>query len=177
MELLGSPSVHVNREVILPPFLSHVYFIETECAKPLKFRGVRYWPDTFFQSWRHTPTEFHFDSQHIDEGSNPLFKRYVADQQYIRSFRQIHPLLARIWRWTSDYGRSVVLWTFWSILFALAFAVAYTPTPDWTPVWWQNLGSLVIPGVHIPLRNKGNIVSEGDRRMCQSGHWAPLHIL
>ena len=38
-------------------------------------------------------------------------------------------------------------------------------------------GSLVIPGVYIPLRNKGNTVSEGDRRMCRSGHWATLHIL
>ena len=38
-------------------------------------------------------------------------------------------------------------------------------------------GSLVIPGVYIPLRNKGNTVSKGDRRMCQSGHWATLHIL
>src|SRR5262245_5141409 len=38
-------------------------------------------------------------------------------------------------------------------------------------------GSLVIPGVYIPLRNKGNTVSKGDRRMCRSGPWATLHIL
>jgi radical S-adenosyl methionine domain-containing protein 2 len=38
-------------------------------------------------------------------------------------------------------------------------------------------GSLVIPGVHILLRNKGNTVSESERRMCRRRHWAALHIL
>jgi hypothetical protein len=41
----------------------------------------------------------------------------------------------------------------------------------------KKLGSLVIPGVHILLRNKGNTVSESERRMCRRRHWAALHIL
>ena len=103
------------------------------------FRDVRYIPNTLLQfvrdklgGRRHYPTEFYLDSQHVDEVENPFFKRYVADQQFIRAFNQANPVLARLWRWSSDYGRSLALWASWSILFVFLFAIAYRfPFPAW----------------------------------------------
>lgn len=93
---------------------------------PANFADVRYFPNTFFQSWRQAPTEFYLDSQYIDEVSNPSFKRYVADQQFIHDFKAKHHWFWNwLWRWSSDYGRSMVLWAFWSVLFALAFGSIY----------------------------------------------------
>jgi hypothetical protein len=78
------------------------------------------------------------DSRHVDEVANPFFKRYVADQQFTRAFNQANPVLARLWRWSSDYGRSLGLWAFWSLFFAFLFALAYMPLPTWAPTWIQS---------------------------------------
>lgn len=110
------------------------------------FRDVQYIPDTRFQAVKaklsreqHRPTEFYLDSQQVDEVVNPFFKRYVADQQFIRAFNQANPVLARLWRWSSDYGRSLGLWAFWSLFLAFVFALAYMPLPAWVPTWIQSV--------------------------------------
>ena len=109
------------------------------------FRDVQYIPDTLFQAVKaklsreqHRPTEFYLDSQQVDEAANPFFKRYVADQQFIRAFNQANPVLAGLWRWSSDYGRSLGLWALWSVFFAILFTFAYMPFPEWLPSWIQD---------------------------------------
>ena len=74
----------------------------------------------------------------MDEVANPFFKRYVADQQFIRAFNKANPMLARLWRWSSDYGRNLGLWAFWSLFIAFLFAMAYLPYPSWMPEWMQD---------------------------------------
>jgi len=106
-------------------FSGDAHFSGTEFNIPANFIVVRYKPNKFFQFQRQKPTQFYLDSQHIDEVSNPSFKRYVADQQFIRDFRRNHRFWAFIWRWSSDYGRSLGLWAFWSVLFSLFFACIY----------------------------------------------------
>ena len=61
------------------------------------------------------------------------------DQQFIRAFNQANPVLAGLWRWSSDYGRSLALWAAWSILFVFLFAIAYRfPVPSWMSLWLEN---------------------------------------
>ncbi len=92
------------------------------------------------------PTQFYIDSQNVDEVSNPAFKRYVADHQFIRAFKkEHHRFWYLLWGGLSDYGRDIWLWAFWSVLFAFLFALAYTPADTlfpivgWTmPEWWQD---------------------------------------
>jgi uncharacterized protein YjbI with pentapeptide repeats len=120
---------------------------------PAPFTGVRYWPNTFAQYLlTRKVTEFYLDDQNIDAVTNPRFKRYVADQQFIRVFRIAHPILAGVWRWSSDYGRSFGMWAFWSVLLAFLFALAYTPAdtpipflgrtmPDWWQGFWLRHGA------------------------------------
>ncbi|MDE0400214.1 MAG: potassium channel family protein [Candidatus Poribacteria bacterium] len=120
-------------------FLGTANFTGAQFVAVAAFRDVRYIPNTLLQfvrdklgRRRHYPTEFYLDSQHVDEVENPFFKRYVADQQFIRAFNQANPVLARLWRWSSDYGRSLALWASWSILFVFLFAIAYRfPFPSW----------------------------------------------
>ena len=127
-------------------FLGTANFTAAQFVSVAAFRDIQYIPNTLFpsimakfQKKRHRATEFYLDSQHVDEVENPFFKRYVADQQFIRAFNQASPILARLWRWSSDYGRSLALWTSWSILFAFLFAIAYRfPIPSWMPTWLQN---------------------------------------
>ena len=83
------------------------------------------------------PTEFYLDSEDINGVLNPFFKRYVADQQFIRAFKEEHPFWALVWRWSSDYGRSLALWALWSLLIALSFSFVYMPAPTWFSEWLQ----------------------------------------
>ena len=126
-------------------FLGTANFTTAQFFSVASFREVQYVPDTLFRLIKaklrnepHRATEFYLDSQHVDEVANPFFKRYVADQQFTRAFNQANPVLAHLWRWSSDYGRSLGLWAFWSLFFAFLFALAYTPLPTWMPTWLQN---------------------------------------
>lgn len=71
-------------------------------------------------------TSFSLDSQNIDEVSNPYFKRYVADQQYIKSIQRNHLVIHWLWRWSSNCGRSISLWAFWVFIIAFLFSCAYS---------------------------------------------------
>lgn len=126
-------------------FYGRSLFTGTKFADVASFRDVKYTPNTIRQSLKNkfnkkskTPTEFYLDSQHVDEVANPFFKRYVADQQFIRAFNKANPLLAGLWRWSSDYGRNLVIWALWSIFIAFLFAIAYLPYPSWIPEWMQS---------------------------------------
>ena len=119
-------------------FFGTANFTAAQFVSVATFRDVKYIPNTLFHAVkaklsrkRHRPTEFYLDSRHIDEVASPFFKRYVADQQFIRKFNQANPILAKLWRWSSDYGRSLTLWAFWSLFFASLFALAYMPLPTW----------------------------------------------
>ena len=127
-------------------FLGTANFTGAQFMSVVAFRDIRYIPNTLYRSLRdklgrkgHYPTEFYLDSRHVDEVENPFFKRYVADQQFIRAFSQANPVLARLWRWSSDYGRSLTLWAAWSVLFVFLFAIAYRfPVPSWMSLWLEN---------------------------------------
>ena len=127
-------------------FLGTANFTGAQFMSVVAFRDIRYIPNTLYRSLRdklgrkgHYPTEFYLDSRHVDEVENPFFKRYVADQQFIRAFSQANPVLARLWHWSSDYGRSLTLWAAWSVLFVFLFAIAYRfPVPSWMSLWLEN---------------------------------------
>ena len=77
----------------------------------------------------------------MDGSSNPHLKRYIDDEQWIKSWREKNNrrrIIFFIWEITSHCGRSIGLWAAWSLFFILLFTLAYTPAPDWTPEWWQN---------------------------------------
>ncbi|MBT3326196.1 MAG: potassium channel family protein [Gemmatimonadales bacterium] len=79
-------------------------------------------------------SRFVMDTEHIYEPTNPLFKRHVADQQFVRSYRDDHPRLGKLWRWSCDYGRSSVRWVAISLAVLLGSAWAYSPCSDWALV-------------------------------------------
>ncbi len=125
-------------------FLGKTDFTAARFAVTASYRSVSFTPNTvwqwLFSKLRHQPeqpTEFYLDSEDINGVLNPFFKRYVADQQYIRAFKEKHPFWASIWRGSSDYGRSLALWAFWSLLIALSFAFVYMPSPEMYPEWLQ----------------------------------------
>ncbi len=115
-------------------------FTSARFAFVASYRDINFMPNTvrqWFQNKRtrdaSPPTEFYLDSQNVDEVSNPFFKRYVADQQFIRVFKQESPFWAQVWRWSSDFGRSLGLWAFWSLFLAVLFSFAYASA--WAPPW------------------------------------------
>ncbi len=123
-------------------FLEKVDFTSARFAIAASYQDISYTPNTIWQwlhnKWKRTPdpsTEFYLDSEDINEVLNPFFKRYVADQQFIRAFQERNPFWAQIWRCSSDYGRSLALWAFWSLLIALTFSFVYMPAPTWFPEW------------------------------------------
>jgi len=127
-------------------FLGKTDFTSARFAIAASYRDISYTPDTvghWFYNKRkrqsEQPTEFYLDSENMNEVSNPFFKRYVGDQQFIRAFKAKHPFWGQVWRWSSDYGRSLGLWALWSMLIALSFALLYMPGPAWFPKWMREL--------------------------------------
>lgn len=60
--------------------------------------------------------------------TNPYLKRYIDDEQWIKSWRYSSILrrgLFYIWEATSHCGRSFILWMLWSIAIAIVFAFIY----------------------------------------------------
>lgn len=127
-------------------FLGKSDFTVARFAVSASYRAVKYIPNTIWQSLfnklrrqSEKPTEFYLDSEDINEVLNPFFKRYVADQQFIRAFKEKNPFWALVWRWSSDYGRSLALWALWSMLIALSFSLVYLPAPEFYPEWLKNM--------------------------------------
>lgn len=125
-------------------FREETDFTAARFALSASYRNVNFTSNTIWQWLRNKfthqpeqPTEFYLDSEDINGVLNPFFKRYVADQQYIRAFKEKHPFWALVWRWSSDYGRSLALWALWSLLIALSFSLVYMPAPAWLPEWIQ----------------------------------------
>jgi hypothetical protein len=52
---------------------------------------------------------------------SPMFIRDAKDNEYIEEFADRHKLLYYAWALSSDCGRSVFRWLFWSLLLALYF--------------------------------------------------------
>jgi len=125
-------------------FSEETDFTAARFAVSASYQNVSYISDTIWQWIRNKfshqsiqPTEFYLDSEDINGVLNPFFKRYVADQQYVRAFKEKHPFWALVWRWSSDYGRSLALWALWSLLIALSFSFVYMKAPMWFPGWLQ----------------------------------------
>ena len=119
-------------------------FTAARFAVSASYQNVSFISDTMWKWLRNKfthqteqPTEFFLDSEDINGVLNPFFKRYIADQQFIRAFKEKHPFWGIVWRWSSDYGRSLGLWAFWSLLIALSFSLVYMPAPASFPVWLQ----------------------------------------
>ena len=140
-------------------FLGKTDFTAARFAVSASYRAVNYIPNTIWQ-WlfnkfrrqSEQPAEFYLDSEDINEVLNPFFKRYVADQQFIRAFKEKNPFWALVWRWSSDYGRSLALWALWSLLIALSFSLVYLPAPELYPEWLQKM----MPQFHQVIGDQRN---------------------
>lgn len=53
---------------------------------------------------------------------NERFKKAVREEAYIEEVTQAHPFGYKLWLLSSDCGRSIRIWSLWSILFAFVFA-------------------------------------------------------
>jgi hypothetical protein len=80
---------------------------------------------------------------------SPSFRRFARDQDYLEEFRRRHRLTYFLWLIMSDCGRSLSLWAFWSLFFAIffawrfwslgegAFALAYLPRSPSTMLYYS----------------------------------------
>jgi len=76
----------------------------------------------------------------IDGSSNPYLKRYIDDEQWIKSWRDRGGWGTEkaflVWEGMSHCGRSIGLWAGWSVFVILFFSVIFTPSPHCWPNWW-----------------------------------------
>jgi len=125
-------------------FTKRVSFLRASVAQPASFEAVHYYENTVPAGlWNNilrkilkflpekTVTDFtQFDTASVMDGSsNPYLRRYIDDEQWIRSWRESiwwrKPLFV-IWELSSHCGRSIGLWAFWSALIAFGYAVIYS---------------------------------------------------
>ncbi|MFH1551187.1 MAG: pentapeptide repeat-containing protein [Planctomycetota bacterium] len=75
-------------------------------------------------------TFFRVATSNVDWSKNPGLKRYIEDEQFIEDFKEKHPKIYWLWAMSSDCGRCLSLWAFWSVFFAGLFAIIYTALPS-----------------------------------------------
>lgn len=56
---------------------------------------------------------------------NAMFKRYAQDQAYIEEYKENRPIRYSIWKYSSNCGRSLMLWVFWCAFFAVGFSLVF----------------------------------------------------
>jgi len=132
-------------------FVEQAKFLRTSMSSPASFEGAKYRENTVLAGlWndvlcslvsfvtinklnlpRKTVTDFiQFDTGSVMDGSsNPYLRRYIDDEQWIKSWRGSiwwrQPLFM-LWEITSHCGRSIGLWGLWSGIIAFGFAIIYT---------------------------------------------------
>jgi uncharacterized protein YjbI with pentapeptide repeats len=122
------------------PLLCHVPLVSNliKKIKPLKitnFQGV--------------------DTTQVDGAKNPVLLRHMQDYQFIQGFKEkslVHRLIFYpLWKWTSDCGRSLLIWMFWSLAFAIIFGLIYASLtcPAWLPGPIQDILSWADPKIYI----------------------------
>jgi len=129
-------------------FTESARFLRTSIEHPASFQGVRFrentvlaglWNNVFRRILRNLPertvTDFsQFNTGSIMDGSsNPYLKRYIDDEQWIKSWRESvwwrEPLFV-VWEITSHCGRSVGLWACCAAFIVLVFAIIYSSMPN-----------------------------------------------
>ena len=87
---------------------------------------------------RKVTTFFGLNTTIMDAASNAYLKRYIGDEQWIRSWRRrgkVRHTLFFFWELTSHCGRSFGLWMFWVLAAAMAFGAVFA---DYSaPAWLQ----------------------------------------
>ena len=79
--------------------------------------------------WRDYPENYY--GINIDGArGNALFVRFAKDRDYIESFKDKHPIWAKLWKYSCDYGQSIQLLACWGFLVAFLFGIIYASAPD-----------------------------------------------
>jgi hypothetical protein len=129
-------------------FNKSAIFLWTAMKHPANFQGVQFcegklryliWNHIVYPSLklitfnkarlhRYSITDFsEFNTATVMDGSsNPYLRRYIDDEQWIRSWReQRHKFWFFLWEISSHCGRSFGLWAMWSAFFAFLFAFIF----------------------------------------------------
>lgn len=56
---------------------------------------------------------------------NALFKRFAQDQAYVEEYRSTRPFRYWLWKYSSNCGRSLLLWVFWCAIIAVGFSLVF----------------------------------------------------
>ena len=125
-------------------FTEESRFLRTYLERPASFQGVSirentvaagFWNNVLRKVLRFLPERTITDFSQLDTGSimdgssNPFLKRYIDDEQWIKSWRESiwwREYVFILWEVTSHCGRSIGLWGFWSAVIAIVFAVIYS---------------------------------------------------
>ena len=70
-------------------------------------------------------TEICRDVQISTARGNALFKRYAQDQAYVEEYKFNRPLRYLLWRYSSNCGRSLLLWVLWCVVIAVGFSLVF----------------------------------------------------
>ena len=114
-------------------FRGSAYFTGVTYKKPAYFDGVSYPSITICGSicqwWNEIRgrQQYNFETarEFIYEGTAPLFRRFVADLQYIRALKRKHRVWSWLWCLTCNFGQSIGLLASWSFIIVTFFALAY----------------------------------------------------
>lgn len=148
-------------------FGEYANFTNIRMKYPGNFSGVKFRENTVYRGlWnliigkierlKLPVTEFiGFNTEVVmDASSNPYLKRYIDDENWIRSWRQrdrLRKVLFFFWELTSHCGRSFLLWMFWALLMAVLFGAVYAEysVPSWLPAPVKSLLVRIDPEVRI----------------------------
>jgi len=101
------------------------------------------------------------DTAKMNGSKNPILRRYIQDYQFIQGFKKksrFHQwIFYPLWKFTSDCGRSLLLWLIWTAAIIGFFCVAYShylsdsfgqANPKWLGIWYFSLMKFTTLGLH-----------------------------
>ena len=79
----------------------------------------------FLKRARYKIRDFRFRLGEKTAINYPLINRMTQDAWYLADFKRQHPLIYKLWKLTSDCGRSILRWAAWSLGIAILFGLIF----------------------------------------------------
>lgn len=121
-EILRGKPAYLTWKKVLPDVIKTKIKI---FKKPIILFDILKYKITFLRKMKYRVVDFRFRLGEESAIKYPVIKRMTQDAWFLADFKKQYKKTYFFWRLFSNCGRSMFIWSLWSLFFALYFAVNY----------------------------------------------------